>query len=162
MVQEEVSAKENAQRKSFDWFWDITTRWYFFPVFYVLLAFITVVSYSFKIGLSVVNSDNTLFNELFRNELMSMHSRFLNLLGTPIYFILHRQYRPVLFLYYSIKISSAVFVIYSAAVIQYFKIKKNKMIKWLVITLLLYILLSFFITELFISFPEYLNELLGT
>ena len=115
MSKEETLNKENSKRKFSDWFWDITTRWYFFPVFYVLLALI----------LSKESDGGILY------------SLFLMPVGIS-YFIHLTPWNKNLPLFYY------VIPIFSVIAIQYYRIKKKKVIKWLIITLLLYLLLNFY------------------
>ena len=126
MVQEEISAKENSGRKSSDWFWDITTRWYFFPVFYVLLALILSVSIQ-----NFLNVLGTYLGASYEEKIFSLLvSMFLLLLpGGIIYY--DPNYLPHLLSFnYAAYILNPGWLIpiLSVAVIQYYKIKKKSVI----------------------------------
>ena len=129
MSKEETLNKENSKRKFSDWFWDITTRWYFFPVFYVMLALILTFSLTLK--------GRVKFSEFFRllGWLLALMPLGISLVF-PILSKKKFEYITSVLLY--------AFPLFSVAVIQYYKIKKKKIIKWLIMTLVLYLLLCFY------------------
>ena len=158
MSKEETLNKENSKRKFSDWFWDITTRWYFFPVFYVMLALILSVSIQ-----NFLNVLGTYLGTSYKEKIFSLLvSMFLLLLpGGIIYYYPNYLLHLLTFSYAAYILNPGWLIpILSVAVIQYYKIKKKSVIKWLVLSLLLYFLSSFLITELYfsLSLPDYFYQ----
>ena len=121
METEETSGKVKAGKVRFDWFWDITTRWYFFPILYVLLALILSVLLAPEYNNPYVT---ILISVLVLPSFSLYSTTFRNFGGTNV----------ILFLY--------IFIILSAVTIQYYKVKKKKVIKWLVMLLLVFFLMT--------------------
>lgn len=114
------------------WFWKLTTKWWFFPVFYIALVFIFLA-----IKGKLIEGDDTIFNISMLLYLMPNGLfYFLGLdIGSGSFLPPRIRYFPPLF---------HTLFIFSIIIIQYFKLKKNKILKWLIILLILLLLLSFF------------------
>jgi len=143
---------ENASKVQVDdsqlhWFWKLTTKWWFFPVFYVVLAFLATIQ------LLSINGKGT-FSQFID---ASAHIFFLILVFMPtgLQFYLSKFYYKYYLAYYISPVPSARqmelimftfdgFIIISIIMIQYFKLKKNITLKWLIITLIVLLLLAFF------------------
>lgn len=115
------------------WFWRITTRWYFFPLFYFFLVFILtiilgIVSKNFISNFLLATffmSDGLLYFVSIIFGIKEMYSGFADTFST---------YFPIFF---------NVGMIISIIVIVYYKLKRNITLKWLIIALILLILISF-------------------
>lgn len=124
-----------------EWFWELTTKWWFFPVFYVFLTFLVTIIWKLK-------GHEDSFLGLFSALLLVLPSGIIFILqfirtfgilspfnGTFDQFInAASMVAPLIFL---------PFMLLSIIRIAYYKIKKGKILKWLIITLLLYLTLSF-------------------
>ena len=129
------------------WFWRITTKWWFFLVFYLLLALILgilnvlfppepsmseqVLNENFMIILS-----NILFASMF--NIIALH------IGIGIFF--DKLFGNSNAAYWIATILTYIFypfIIISTIFIIYFRYKKDKILKWLIIALLLTLISSF-------------------
>ena len=134
----QISPKQEVNDSQLHWFWRLTTKWWFFPLFYfilalilALLAFIQDPSHIWGyIFLSIILMPQGLIG--FLTVLLSSHGNVVNLqqeLGFSNFVVL----------YFAI----AVIIIISYSWIIYSKYRLNKVLKWLIIILMLIIILSF-------------------
>ena len=118
-------------------FWEFTSKWYFFPLFYLTLAILFIII-SKLIGRYLDVKDFVGIISLFLTVLYIMPSGllfFLVLIGIKDrYLTVPALYFPILF---------HVFTVASIVVISYFKYKKHRILKWIIITLFLLFILSF-------------------
>lgn len=112
------------------WFWEIATKWYFFPVFYTVLGFLMYMLNQFY--LDKYNKLNLFLLTLFFIPNGLFYFTFL-LSGNKE---VETTWLFFPYFYFS-------FVIISIIIIQYWKLKKNLVLRWLIIILILIILLSF-------------------
>lgn len=132
------------------WFWKLTTKWWFFPVFYVSLALvltiIVLVVYANQSKFSDIRNPFGLFALIIifmPGGLVSMLNVFSNpnvllnsnsMVAVPFPGLMSDNLRIILtFIYHPLAILS---------VISIFKNRK-KILKWLILTLLFTMLLSF-------------------
>ena len=115
-------------------FWEVTAKWYFFPIFYVLLVLLLIF----------IKLKGNLFGEgaifgYFIPVVVSMPSGLLYFIYFPPLskYITEAIQLPLIFSFHAVSVISII-------LIQYFKIRRNKILKWLIITLLVLILLAFF------------------
>jgi len=121
-------------------FWRIATKWYFFPLFYtILVLLLTVIPFSIK------SRSLSVHMEIFLETLAFMPAGLLVLLEFAGIDIDHLgiDFIRTENLVFILPIFFFVFAIASIISIQYFKNRKGKILKWLIITLLLVMLLSF-------------------
>jgi len=112
------------------WFWRLTTKWWFLPAFYIFLALLV---------------------PLFVNEGTSADvwsAYFISIMIMPVgilWFFSFLINEKILYDYIQIPflIISHIFQISSIILIQLYKSKFNKVLKWLIILLLFLIILSF-------------------
>lgn len=115
------------------WFWKLTTKWWFFPLFYLFLAIFLVIIWKIK------GSDKN-FIPLFFGLIIMMPDGLLAILNLlriipkNVFFSSLGLFFPYIFNALSIL---------SIIVIVYYKNKKNQILKWLLLTLLILLLLSF-------------------
>jgi len=128
--------KQKLDDSQLHWFWKLTTKWWFFPVFYIILAMVYPII--------VLNMEKFQGSSNFKDA-------YLEVLGTVIVFM------PAGLSYYLTLIGLdedffatimvfifPVFAIGSIILIQLYKLKKKKILKWLIILILLLMILSFF------------------
>ena len=126
--------KENLSDSQLHWFWRLTTKWWFFPAFYVFLAFI------FATIKAMDEVSSISFSEIFGGFVGAL----IYMPGGLVYWV-HKLISTDDYVFFA-GILSYLFhplVIILIIAIQYFKYKKNKIIKWLVITLFFLIVLAF-------------------
>jgi len=111
------------------WFWKVTTKPYFLPLFYTILALLLGIIDGLmrKEGITI---EGVIYAFAFMPQGLGFLVLWVGLIDLiqeipPIYFIFH----PLLLI--------------SIFVINYYKSKKNIILKWLIITWLLLIILSF-------------------
>lgn len=139
----------NQNPKELHWFWQITTKWYFFPLLYVLMVLLLTIGEVWTLVLSderyVINF--TSFSGQFFYIFISFFPFgllwFLQLFGLGLHFEivgLGQSVSPFAKYYYT---ATYLIPFISMFLIVYFKRKKNIVLKWLVISLLLFMFISF-------------------
>ena|SRR3989338_1725199 len=143
-VEEEFRAKQKIEqpyskqaRHSFE-FWKLSIKWYFFPILYVVLALLFVVIYIIKESVGFNN-----FGKMGGVFLMSLYflPNGLILLIEELGSYVQREAGEEFFLVFPIVFH--MFWIVSVGVIQFFKIRSGKIVRWLIITVFLAMILSF-------------------
>ena len=117
--------KQNPDDPQLHWFWKITTKWWFFPVFYVIIGSTFFIKNSPK---NIIPLHFLLFLILAPSGILFYFNMFMTIQG--------------LWLSYVVSFISYLFIIFSYFLIQYYNSKK-KILKWLIIVLLFYIIISF-------------------
>ena len=123
----EVKSTDDSQ---LHWFWKYTTKWWFFPVYYVVLVFLLSFLY-------MLDKKEILALLGFAYILISMPIGLLYLANIPkegTYQVLSEWDGSYIFILLFIVLFS---------IITYYKYKKETILKWLIITLFLLITLSF-------------------
>ncbi len=122
---------------SFD-FWKLAVKWYFFPILYVVLALLFVI-----IRIIKENGEFNDFGDLGGTFLLTLYflPNGLIFLIKELGSYLGRKVGEEFFFIFPIVFH--IFWIASVGVIQFFKIKRGKIIRWLVIAVFLAMLLSF-------------------
>ena len=127
--------KSFSSNKDVHWCWKITTKWWFFPVFYLFLALLGAVIWKLKGGekeflnyfivlLIFMPAGLALFlGPILEKVSLGMFQSGEVLISLPYFF------HPLAFISY--------------IVILYYKYKKHRIIKWLVLALLILLVLSF-------------------
>jgi len=122
---------------SFD-FWKLAIKWYFFPVLYIILAILFTL-------ISLIKESKGLndFEELGGIFLMTLYflPNGLILLIEGFGSYVRGKVDQDFFLVFPIAFH--IFWIASVGVIQFFKIKRDRIIRWLIITVFLAMILSF-------------------
>lgn len=129
------------------WFWRLTTKWYFFPAYYLILAFLFIVTIYQK-RLLELSITSILFEFLL--AIVYMPYGLIYLIGIPKYGLNYRilsygsakENMIVIFNWILYFIIIALFI-YLSILIYYYKRKKNIVLKWLIIALFLLVTLSF-------------------
>ena len=126
---------------SFD-FWKLAVKWYFFPILYIILAVLFVI-----ISIIKENGEFSDFEGLGGTFLLTLYvlpnGLIFLFMGLDSY--IERKIGEE-FLQGFILIFPIVFHIFwiaSVVIVQFFKIKRGKIIRWLVIAVFLAMLLSF-------------------
>ena len=115
------------------WFWRVTTKWYFFPVFYAFLAFLIAAVF---IPVREGYYSNLLdFFETFGFTLM--------LMPFGIAFFISPNLDKISMGGVFIAWGTIIFWLISMILVPYFKLRKNKVIRWLIFTTLIIMILSF-------------------
>jgi len=141
---EDLSPK-NTNTSEIHWFWRLTTKWYFFPSLYLILAIILSM-------LAIILKSNVFESQLseikdFPNALSFM----LIFLGSGLIFLILPSITSLLevprfmpdFFSWALVLISHIFIISSYFVIPYFWKKKKIILKKLIIVLLIFLLLNF-------------------
>lgn len=118
--------KQKSDDSQLHWFWRVTTKLYFFPLFYITLALL----------LSILDG-------LMRKEVslgtffyaLAMMPQGLLLLVGILHFVQDSPL-PIYLVFHPLLLASII-------VINYYKTRKKVVLKWLIITWLLLIILSF-------------------
>lgn len=116
-----------------DFFWKITSKWYFFPLFYILLVLIFSI---------IVTSREGSYSDW--DEVGGIFLMGLYFLPSGLFFFipeLERFGEEGLYLIFPAVFH--LFWIISVIVMQILKYKRNRILKWLVITLFILMVLSF-------------------
>ena len=121
------------------WFWNFATKWYFFPLLYLVPVLLTVILPLIMSKSIILDKEMSLILLKLVNEQVGLLS-LLELVGIDPYkfgidFLGTENIGNIL------SILFFVFAIASIISIQYYKNKKGKILKWLIITLLLVMLL---------------------
>ena len=118
--------KQNPDDTQLHWFWRLTTKWWFFPAFYVVLALLIPtfgtsadVWYAYLISIAYMPLGIMFLLDLTKNNV------FMDYLSIPFLIIFH------------------IFLFSSIFIIHHYKVKKKIILKRLIILLLLFIILSF-------------------
>ena len=134
------------------WFWRLTTKWWFFPVFYTLFAMINAIIFAIKGQLTLSKG----FSESFIPSLFLAPNGILYFLLLPAWlFIYDKQpLDPGLgFLSFPIAFIVDLFITFSIILIQYYFITKNKVLKAMIITNGLLFIISYLGIMLNFVFP---------
>ena len=121
---------------SSDWLWKTALKWYFFPLLYIFLAVVFSFIASIAESGGYYNSD---FEELGGIFLMTLY--FLP--NGLFFFVQELQKFGEEGLYIIFPAVFHVFWIVMAVILQYFKYRKNKTLRWIIITLTILMVLSF-------------------
>ena len=135
------SSTHNPQttEKELHWFWKLTTKWWFFPAFYVFLAFL----------LAIFESDVYLEIQLYGlpDGMLYTFGNFIGSLLTMSTGLLFWFQKIIPQDNWLLRLYLALFfiplVIACTLAIYFFKHKKNKILKWLIVTSILLMVLSF-------------------
>ncbi|MEK6984378.1 MAG: hypothetical protein AABX33_07425 [Nanoarchaeota archaeon] len=126
--------KATAQSKhAFD-FWKLAVKWYFFPLLYIILTLLFTI---------IVPTKGHNLGDLFRIFLVTLYYLPNGLVYLILVLSTYPKHRFGNVLIYLFPIVFHVFWIASAIIIQFFKVKKGRILRWLVITVFLAMLLSF-------------------
>ncbi len=129
------------------WFWNLTSKWWFFPVFYVTITFLTYLNVYDK-------NDYELW--VFLLFLLLLPAGLIFYIDTILQFFNLSD-----IVYWELPMLSAlifhIFLIISIFFIFYFRSRKNKILKILIITLIILILLSFYT----ITFTSFFTGVIG-
>ncbi|MEK6984597.1 MAG: hypothetical protein AABX33_08535 [Nanoarchaeota archaeon] len=127
-----VEPRQKIENSELHWFWELTTKGWFFPVFYVsLVLFLSLVH-------AYIDKEWSLF--VFLQFLYLMPSGLGVLLNLLNINFKEDTYFKVLYVW---PLIFHLITLISIIAIVYFKQKKSIIIKWLIITLLLLMILSF-------------------
>ena len=138
------SAQQNNPNES--WFWNLTTKWWFFPVFYVSLA---VIYTTLALLLSELG---------FGSHYIGITSP--SIIKVLVFFLYVLIFLPHGFFYFVYLLSGGrsgnaagfwpawtiffhLVFLYLMVIVPYWKYKKNIILKWLIISLILFLVLSF-------------------
>ena len=124
---------KNKQEEA-NWFWELTTKWWFFPVFYVLIIFIL-----YLIVIITRTKVPTLFWESF---IVPFYGLFITMPFGLVYFVWGSKIMKYIVNYIFVFFFYLLFIT-SIITICYYKAKKNKILKWLIITWIILLVLSF-------------------
>jgi len=116
-------------KEELHWFWKITSKWYFFPIFYVFLAFIVAF-------ISAIKDKN--LSQIWEFSLYSLVWMPNGLNYYPQYFDIKLEYNGSIFSLIFFGVSLSIIII-----IQFFKIKYKKILKPFIIVLLILFILAF-------------------
>ena len=114
------------------WFWNLTTKWWFFPIFYLFLVLLVTVIWKVKGTERTFLSTLALLLIYMPSGLLVFLDKLRVLTGDSL--TITAGFFPYFF--HPVAIASLI-------VIQYYKYKKNKILKWLVLTLLFLLVLAF-------------------
>lgn len=122
----------NANNQQLNWFWNLTTRWWFFIVFYILASFV----------LEIFNLSTGVFDR----------SEFLGFFAANLIFLMPSGIISLLDIAFPVGIGIGVLLIFayhalllsSMIAIPYFKCKKGKTLKWLIVISIFIIVISLF------------------
>ncbi|MBI2659428.1 hypothetical protein HYX05_05015 [Candidatus Woesearchaeota archaeon] len=114
------------------WFWRLTTKWWFFPVFYVFLVVLLVIIWKIK-------GENENFIPLFFGLVITMPDGllfFVELVQGPSNdrYLQLAAFFPFIF---------HIFLITSVSIIVYFKYKEGRVLRWIILPLLILLISSF-------------------
>lgn len=122
-----------------NWFWKITTKWYFFPLFYLLLCV------AFNIIYDVLHKSAEPF-KIILLALYLLPNGFILILPESLSFFL-RSSLSKLFggeeLSFGFPIIAHVLMIASISFIIFFSYKRKRILKYLIIALLSFMIISF-------------------
>ncbi len=128
---QKLSPKNNTiNNAGINWFWKITAKTYFFPAYYTLLAFLIAVIMVLT-GTDIGISDGLLGS--FLGAVLLMWVGIIYFFPLPIKSVFDSNFYAF--------ILPIIFVL--GIILNYYRTKKNIILKWLVITLFLLITLSF-------------------
>ena len=131
-----------------NWFWTITTKAWFFPVYYLLLAFLLYI-------VLLISGDPAPPLALFLFYIiLSMPIGLIYITYIPFYGLNDKTYQDGSTLFYFMFIGFYLFFALTISLVQNFKNKKNKILKWMIIILLILITLSFLGCGLIIKFVK--------
>ena len=141
---EMVGNNQNADDSQLHWFWKLTTKWWFFPVFYISLSLV-----AFLISVILVLTIESTFD---------MDDALLILITMPAGVIILLENIPAVSLGWSVFVVMQIFIVLfyiyficCFATILYYRYKKNTILKKNIVILLLVIILSFLGTLLLIA-----------
>ena len=142
MAKQNINSNTNKTDGSeLHWFWKLTTKWYFFPLFYVSLSLIFTIIY-----FTTKESVRSLF---FLSYIIPWALVFMLFMPAGLMYLIFN----VLGKFYNIELTQGISAVYiiifwllvpiSIFKIYTYKSKRNEVLKWLIITLIVVMLLSF-------------------
>ncbi len=132
--------EQSSNDSQLHWFWNLTTKWWFFPLFYLTLSFLFAVLWRI-----ISKSPMSLYIILY--TLYFLPNGFVMLIP-PVNLLLQYALGGLFGgigddFYVGFPLLALPLIILSILVIYYYKRKKNKILKWLIISLFLFLILSF-------------------
>ena len=137
-----IDSTQESPSPSANKFWELTREWYFFPISYLLLSIIFAL-----IWISIMKSTQQ-FLTILLYALYFMPNGFILLLPNQLNGVIQNSLSWLFrgtgeeFLLGFPLVMHPLLII-SIILISFFKYKRNKVLKWLIITLLLFMILSF-------------------
>ncbi|MBI2654905.1 hypothetical protein HYX06_00580 [Candidatus Woesearchaeota archaeon] len=125
---------KNKQEEA-NWFWKLTTKWWFFLVLYLFMSFLSLIVITIY-GVYDKSDPLKIVGMFVVTLLFLMPLGFVYLLEIPLNLGLFLGLISI-FIYHALIIGSIIAV-------PYFKHKENRILKWLIIFLFLVIVISFF------------------
>lgn len=118
------------KKSKLDKFWEITSKWYFFPALYLILSFLIFI---YLRGYEDIEPIKILLLTIYLVPNGVFYFIYLYT-GNKIS-VIFGNFLPLFYF---------TFVIVVTLIIQYFKLRKNRIIKWLILLILLLFILTFF------------------
>ena len=146
--------KENPYDSQLHWFWRLTTKWWFFPLLYILLNLATLTlagnlgslfkNFSFYKIFTLIMMGSGFYLVIFPIILPIINP--ITATTSPVYSITNPFVLYTTFYYYLLYF---ILFIFPIIIIQYYKHYKNRTLKWLVIILLSLTFVDFLISTAF-------------
>ena len=134
----EQQQKSKESDEQLHWFWELTTKWWFFPVFYIFLIFILMILWAY-----LSTNSFSLLGETFGPSLVMMPTGLGYYIQLPIDLFSKEPLSPELgFIFWPVAFIVDLWMIFLMFYIPYCKIKRNIIPKRLIISLYLVIILS--------------------